>query len=462
MTTKRIINVFDLGPGDGGKGGVVHKYATEYDAHAILKVGGAQGSHGVTTDNRSFAFSQWGCGTFENISTHITNRFVLSPDALVAEAKALKEVGVSDPWGLLTIDGSAICSTPYHGFSSRIRELLCGKNPRGTIGSGVGQAYRRHSSHPLLTFRAHEFSHGDMSRITAKLKAVRANELELLQTLFLGNILESDREEFNNELAMFTDDNFFDYVINIYELLSDILPVVNEYTHLNSLLSVPGTAIIENSHGILTDSVVGFNPHTSALRTLPQFNNNYFEFHKFSGEFINIGVHRAYSIRHGAGPLPTHDPSMNEQLLPGSNKDENRYQGKVRVGPLDFVLLRYALDQCCKVDALAITWFDQVGLNGSWDICDSYSNYDSKVFESHNTINPIFGGFQNTTDYNLRIAKALFNVTPTIETISLPESLIEQSDLCCKIVHDKLNVPVDLVSFGPRDRNKVLRGIVNV
>lgn len=461
MTTNRIINVFDLGPGDGGKGGVVHKYATEYDAHTILKVGGAQGSHGVTTDDKSFAFSQWGCGTFENIPTHITSRFVLSPDALLAEAKALQEVGVYDPWDLLTIDGGAICSTPYHGFASRTRELLHGKNPRGTIGSGVGQAYRRATSQPSLAFRAHELSHGDKDAIAVKMKAVRDNELELLRGFFVDNVLAVDREEFDKEVAMFSDDYFLDYVVDTYESLSHILPVTNEYTHLNGLLRIPGTAIIENSHGVLTDSVVGFNPHTSALRTLPQFNLEYFDYHKFSGEFINVGVHRAYSIRHGAGPLPTHDPSMNERLLPGSNKDENRYQGKVRVGPLDFVLLRYALDQCCKVDALAITWFDQVGLNGSWDICDSYRNWDHRVFESHNTINPILGGFSDTT-YNFRIAEALVNVMPTIETISLPESLTEQSELCCKIVQDKLNVPVDLVSFGPRDRNKVLRGITNV
>jgi len=461
MATKRIINVFDLGPGDGGKGGVVHKYSTEYDAHIILKVGGAQGSHGVTTDDRSFAFSQWGCGTFENIPTHITSRFVMSPDALVAEAQALQEAGVSDPWDLLTIDGGAICSTPYHGFASRARELLRGNDPRGTIGSGVGQAYRRFSSHPLLTFRAHELSYGDKDKIAAKMKAVRDNELELLRNFFVDTVLKNDREEFDKEMAMFFDDYFLDYVIEEYDALSNILPVVNEYTHLNGLLHTPGTAIIENSHGVLTDNVVGFNPHTSALRTLPQFNKQYLDYHKFNGEFINIGVHRAYSIRHGAGPLPTHDPSMNERLLPGSNKDENRYQGKVRVGPLDFVLLRYALAQSCKVDALAITWFDQVGLNGSWDVCDFYRNCDCNVFESHNIIKPIPFGLADTTS-NLRMTKALFNVMPTIETIQLPQSLTEQSELCCKIVQDKLQIPVDLISFGPRDRNKVLRGITNV
>jgi len=49
MSTERIIVVFDLGPGDGGKGGIVHKLSCHHRAHTVIKVGGAQGSHGVST-----------------------------------------------------------------------------------------------------------------------------------------------------------------------------------------------------------------------------------------------------------------------------------------------------------------------------------------------------------------------------------------------------------------------------
>ena len=46
---KKVFIVTDLGGGDGGKGGVVHKICTETKAHTVVKVGGAQGSHGVHT-----------------------------------------------------------------------------------------------------------------------------------------------------------------------------------------------------------------------------------------------------------------------------------------------------------------------------------------------------------------------------------------------------------------------------
>src|SRR3989339_36286 len=121
--TRKVYVVTDLGPGDGGKGGVVHKIASMLKAFLIIKVGGAQGSHGVRTSRgESFAFSQWGCGTFEGIPTHLSPRFIVSIEGLLNEAEALRYGhGVHDPFSLLTVDHLALCSIPYHGISSRLK-----------------------------------------------------------------------------------------------------------------------------------------------------------------------------------------------------------------------------------------------------------------------------------------------------------------------------------------------------
>lgn len=72
MAMKKAIKVTDLGSGDGGKGGGVHKTAIVMRAHTMIKEGAAQGSHGAcTSTGERFAFSQWGCGTFEGVRTHI-------------------------------------------------------------------------------------------------------------------------------------------------------------------------------------------------------------------------------------------------------------------------------------------------------------------------------------------------------------------------------------------------------
>ncbi len=119
--TNKVYTVTDLGPGDGGKGGVVHKIATMTRAHTIVKVGGAQGSHGVCTSRgECFSFSQWGCGTFEGIKTHISSRMVVSPEGLLNEADALRyQHGIHNVFDLLTMDQRALCATPYHGIASR-------------------------------------------------------------------------------------------------------------------------------------------------------------------------------------------------------------------------------------------------------------------------------------------------------------------------------------------------------
>lgn len=454
MATKCIINIYDLGPGDGGKGGVVHYYSNYYNAHTVLKVGGAQGNHGVRTNEHSFAFSQWGCGTFEGIPTYITSNFVVCPDSLISEAEALIKLGVTDVYELMTVSELCVCSTPYHGLTSRIKELLLGNSPRGTIGSGVGQAFRRNNTNPDLTIKMMDFKKG-IDYIRKKLLRIRACEKDIVSCLSTDNLLSVDVNDYKLEYSLFSDDGFFDFIIESYKKVIRNINVVNEGQHFGNILKLDGYAVVESSHGVLTDSVVGFNPHTSALRTLPQFTNSLLRRNGYIGPIKNIGVHRAYSIRHGAGPLPTCDDKID--LLPGSYKDENRYQGKIRVGPLDFVLLRYACDHVSGfLDGLAITWFDQIFKNGRWDICDQYSNVDESFCSPYSII-PVEYGFDNS-----KITKSLINVVPVIETIGLPELISDQFELCCKIVFDKLKVPVDLVSFGPMDSHKVMKGIANV
>ena len=130
--TDKVYVVTDLGVGDGGKGGVVHKVAAMQRAHTVIKRGGAQGSHGVrTSGGETFAFSQWGCATLGGTPTHLTAQMVVSPEGLLNEADALRYGhGIYSPFDLLTVDEEALCATPYDGIASRTKELVLGENPR--------------------------------------------------------------------------------------------------------------------------------------------------------------------------------------------------------------------------------------------------------------------------------------------------------------------------------------------
>lgn len=459
---KKIYTVTDLGPGDGGKGGVVHKISHLRRAHTILKVGGAQGSHGVATSKGDrFAFSQFGCGTFEGVRTHLTSRFIATPEGILNEAFKLKyEYGIYNVFDLLTVDQEVLCATPYHGIASRLKEVARRNDPRGTIGTGVGEAYRDSMRYPDLAICARDLT--DLN-LRDRIVAIREQVKKDLEPIFDVEFLPEDRLTAMHEIGLLDNPEFLEHVVQrFYEAGRQISIVDQEYLR-RDILGIDGVIVVESSHGVLTDHFQGFHPHTSAIRTLPRFTRAMILEVGYDGEIINIGVTRAYQIRHGAGPMPTADEAMVESLPPGSHKDENRYQGRVHVGPLDLVLLRYAIAVAGgpqAFDGLAVTWFDQVQSDGYWRLCNRYRNTpDPTYFSSKGEIKVRTGDDSAQLAHQEQLGRLLYSCQPELITYDNVPSTDrgELYDLCEGVLHEKLGVPVRMVSFGPTERDKVCR-----
>lgn len=459
----KVYTVTDLGPGDGGKGGVVHKIATMMRAHTIVKVGGAQGSHGVcTSGGECFAFSQWGCGTFEGIRTHLSSRMIVSPEGLLNEADALRyQHGIHNIFDLLTIDEQALCATPYHGIASRLKEMARCHNPRGTIGTGVGETYRCSQQFPNLAIRACDFSRPDLKDALADVREQIRRDLD---PIVKGEFLSSDRTAMEEEVALLHDDGFLIYIVERFQEVSKRARIVDHDYLGREILTREGVVVVESSHGVLTDHYYGFDPHTSAIRTLPCFTGAMLKEAGYDEEIVNIGVFRSYAIRHGAGPMPTADPKMPESLLPGSHKEENRYQGKVRVGPLDLVLLRYAIEVCggpAAFSGLVLTWFDQIFANGEWHMCDHYVGADDQAYFTPSGAIKVRQGEMN--DEHLKhqelLGKQLACCTPEIKTLKVPSGggRNELYSFCAGILEKKLGIPVRMISFGPTEQDKICK-----
>lgn len=265
----KVYVVTDLGPGDGGKGGIVHALSCAQDdeVNLIIKRGGAQGSHGVRTSyQESFNFSQWGCGTFEGIPTFCSEQMIISPVGLDNESVALKRLGIADPFLLLAIDPNCICATPFHMISSQLEELLLGKNPRGTIGTGVGRAYRMFlEDDDALTLRAKELQ--DVTIIRQKLQRQCDYYREKYTIAIKNLVLPEDADLAEDNLSLLVDDGYLQYCIDLFVAVGQKL----SFMDLPKVLSQSGTAVVECSHGVLTDADVGFKPHVSAIRTLPKY-----------------------------------------------------------------------------------------------------------------------------------------------------------------------------------------------
>jgi adenylosuccinate synthase len=68
-----------------------------------------------------------------------------------------------------------------------------------------------------------------------------------------------------------------------------------------------------------------------------------------------LGVTRAYLTRHGPGPFVTEDATLGR---PEPHNRRGPWQGAFRVGHLDAVALRYALEVSGGADELAVTHLD--------------------------------------------------------------------------------------------------------
>jgi adenylosuccinate synthase len=451
MKAKKIFTATDLGGGDGGKGGVVHKICCQTDAHTVLKMGGAQGSHGVRTSRgETFNFSQFGCGTFEGVRTHITRLMVTDPLGLLHEGDELRfSKGISNVYDLLTVDEDCLCNTPYHGIASRLRELARKEHQKGTVGVGIGEAKYDSEVHPELAIYMRDMKSPDLRK---KLERVRDQKIEELKGYDIEDLWEVDRVLARKEMSYLFSQEFLDWTTEQFQRVGRQVRIVYTQFLERDILSREGSVVVESSHGILTDKYHGFHPFVSRLRTLPQAMYDLLKERGYDGQIIKLGVTRAYQIRHGAGPMVTESNEMLEGLLPGSSKDENRWQGKVRVGALDFVTLRYAVGVCggpSSFDGIAVTWFDQVQKNGVWNVCYKYKSTDDEFFSPEGEILTRNSQDETQINHQSKLAQKLFKTHPDIT------SLEANTEVCCETVQSQLGIPVRMISLGPTEDDKL-------
>ncbi len=427
-------------------------------------MGGFQGNHGVVTSRgSSMSFNQWGCGTLEGIPTHISSGFITSPEALLSEADQLeRQCCIANPWSMLTIDENALCCTEFHAISSRIKELSRGKDPRGTIGTGAGQCYRYNQSHPELSIFARDLREPITLRL--KLELIRLRIASDLIEIIEAGFLPEDNELLQQDLDLLMNPAAVDSVLEGFLKVASLAKIVNSGYMSREILSRDGVVVVETSHGVLTDNLMGFDPHTSAIRTLPNVRTKLIQDTDHNGQIVHIACHRAYNVRHGAGPMPTTDPSMNEELLPGSSESNNRWQGSVRVGPLDLPLLRYAIAAAGGPEflgGLALTWFDQIVKNGEWHIAHRYKSgtEDRDFFTADGELRVMNSA---STDDQLahtrELGHQLTSCVPEITTIPIPDGLSHKElfHLVENVLNAALGVELSMLSLGPTEEDKVL------
>jgi len=431
----RAMMVVGLGNGDEGKGSLVdHLVRKEGVRHVVRFNGGAQALHHVVDGNRVHGFSQFGAGTLAGAETVLSRFMLFEPLAFCREARNLSDLGIADPYALVTLSARAPIIPQANIVTNRILEIQRGHGRHGSCGMGIGLTQGDVEELGAQAIYAGDLLHPTLLR--EKLDIIQQRRIEAVR-----GIDGPETHTLRNQLE--TSD--LDDLVEFYEEFAERIRIVPDEAIL-AILAHEDT-VFEGAQGVLLDQQWGFFPHVTRSTTTFENAETLLDEAGFSGERVRLGLLRAYGTRHGAGPFPTETDAL--AVAPCHNA-LNPWQGAFRTGWFDAVTARYALDVVGRVDLLAVTNLDRlIGLEG----LQATANYQqNEHFPNGNLIRQPMNleASRQRTDALFRV-NAEYTPLPFIRN-NCPEAFFRYSDAIAALIgHD-----IDLISTRP-DQHKLYR-----
>lgn len=368
---KHVITV-GLGFGDEGKGATVDHLARTFGyKHVVRYNGGPQAAHHVVDPSTGHVhcFSQLGAASMlPGVQTHLSRWTLIEPMALHREASLLEAAGYADALERVHIARGCVIITPYHRAMNRLKEQHRDSSRHGSCGLGVGQAWLDARFERAPVIRAAEID--DRERLIHKLEQLR---------LFKLDQAEQSGSPSRDALAVLTDRTLSARLADRYiDILRSGGVTLEDDEDLYALLRTR-PVIFEGAQGALLDADRGLFPHVTATNTTAENALALLAQSETTIEHFVLGISRAYTTRHGAGPMPTESAAMTSKL-PELHNATNPWQGAWRSGDFDEVLARYAMDLVPQVDAIALTNLDR--LTGLERIRTATSYIDESGLES--------------------------------------------------------------------------------
>jgi len=456
-----VFIVVGLGYGDEGKGSIVDWLVRRHGAKLVVRFnGGPQAAHHVVSpEGVTHCFSQFGAGTLvPGVGSHLSRFVAVDPLALEREEGALIAAGVDDAFERWSVDPRCVVVTPFHAACNRVQEIARGGARHGSCGLGVGQALLDAERPGLPALRVGDTL--DEERAQRTLRLLRLTKLDLAEQLAAG--LPSS-PALDRELWRLRDDS-------TGPLAAAYAAVVRRaglrVAELSSLAS--GTIVFEGAQGVLLDRSHGFFPFVTPSRTTFEQALSVLAERGFEGSVVRIGVLRAYSTRHGAGPFVTEDRELTA-ARPDRHNLAHDYQGGFRVGWFDAVAARYAVRACGGVDGVAITNVDRLAGLGPVKVCTAYeldgaAHIEEKLrgrvvaerFGNRTVINDILPAQDAPFDEREALTALILACRPRYVTLpgwTSSEDAAARSFL--GFLADVLGAPVSVASFGPSALDKI-------
>lgn len=447
----------DLNFGDAGKGTTTEFLTRLHKAPWNIRTGGAQAAHNVVLRNgMHHMHSQFAAGTLAGALTFLSENMVMSPYALFAEGNSLwSKHSINDIYERVVIHKRALAITPWHLLTNKIKELARSQR-KGTVGIGVGETVRDSWLNEELAIRGQDLL--CLETLLQKMTLIQEHKVQQIQDL--GIDIPQLSLKAQEHWAMLTDKSIIPKAAQVFYALGKKVSVVDD-EFLYTILQNSQVIIIEPSQGVLLDHRYGFTPNTTQLVNTNEDGLAMIRQLHYPGEIIRLGVMRAYQTRHGAGVFVTEDTHWSQALPDFHNSSEHPWQGTFRVGPLDAIATRYALDVCGgpeAFDGMVITNIDRLKSLHEWKIADRYlycGDQNLELLSSH------FVGFENTIEGILvqqdpikqaQLTSLLTDCIP--QYVSLSNLTTPPYERFLQMIQERTQVPNALISYGPTAYDK--------
>lgn len=433
----------DLGFGDQGKARLTGAITRRTGAMLNVLFAGSPGNaHNLHDDGRHHTFTQVGSGSFDpHVQTHLSRFRLVDPVMLLSEAAALGRIGVGDVLQRVSVDRRARIVSPFQQAANRLREAMRGEDRHGSCGFGAGETALDALTRPDDVLYARDLLRP--ATVREKLAWLQAYKREQM-----AGAIEALRDDpvVERDIRWLSDPDVVERAAEAYEHMTGLVRVVDE-SFLPFLLSQGGDVVFEGGQGVLLDEWHGFHPYTTWSTTTSENAEAILRECGWTGDVRRIGIVRAYSTRHGAGPFVAEDPSLDDTFVDPHN-GFGQWQRKFRVGWLDLVATRYAMRATRGVDELAVTCLDQMPAGRPWMACDAY-DYPERPDDLVDAAGELVVRHDRDLDRQERLGSLLFRTRPILtRTADGTDADTSVADHLLAIER-ALDRPVTFASFGP-------------
>ncbi|MCV9963856.1 adenylosuccinate synthetase [Pararhizobium sp. BT-229] len=348
--TKKALAVIGAAYGDEGKGLMTDRLVAQTNAPMVVRTnGGAQAGHTVTTpDGRRHVFSHIGSGAFAGAATHLSSFFVAHPMFFLGERERVLALGGDVR---VSADPRAIVTTPFDILINQIVEESRGSARHGSCGMGFGETIERNLRADVALSVADLA--GSRLGVVSKLERIRRDWVPArLAKLGVAEIPERFKDILKDDaiLRRFLDD--CDAFIGAVRTMDDA--------------DIADGSVFEGAQGLLLDQDYGAFPHVTRSNTGIL---NMAAVAREAGIDVIEATYatRAYTTRHGAGPLAHEGDDMGYAEIVDPTNIHNDWQGTIRAAPLDLDVLAAAIrHDMARADgvelraSVAVSCLDQV------------------------------------------------------------------------------------------------------